>query len=33
MVADGTIDKVERDQIQELLTPIFEGALDYAFTW
>ena len=33
MVADGTIDQLERDQLQELLTPIFEGALDYAFTW
>lgn len=33
MVEDGTIDQVEQKTLQGMLTPYFDTALGYAFTW
>ena len=33
MVDDGTIDNLERDDLAKLLTPVFDAALNYSFSW
>lgn len=33
MVDDGTIEDMEKEVLKEMLTPVFEGALSYAFSW
>ncbi len=33
MIEDGTIDQVEQKTLQSMMTPYFDTALGYAFTW
>ena len=33
MIEDGTIDEIEKKTLQGMLTPYFDTALGYAFTW
>ena len=33
MAEDGTIDQVETETLQGMMTPWFDTALGYAFTW
>ena len=33
MLEDGTIDQVEQKTLQGMMTPYFDTALGYAFTW
>lgn len=33
MVEDGTVDGVETAELAKMLTPVYDGALNYAFSW
>lgn len=33
MAEDGTIDAMETESLQRMMTPAFEAALEYAFNW
>lgn len=33
MVEDGTIDEMETKDLKAMLTPVFDTALKYAFSW